>query len=172
MKKYFIKYFLLSRKGCCIYYISCFVTTSKLSVLRILSLFSAHGCSPNLGVANSIPLHNFYICKQSAICVSWLRRSSQLHYWDMFNLSNQGNARQMSRLKLMQFCKFKNCLILHSTALIVPFRQRSEYLYVGTQTKTSLDFLLEQERNKWLCCPKTNDKSNLLDLSDLKSQWR
>ena len=58
----------------------------------------------------------------------------------MFNLSNQGNARQMSGLKLMQFCKFKNCLILHSTALIVPFRQRSEYLYGGTQTKTSLVF--------------------------------
>ena len=86
----------------------------------------------------------------------------------MFNLSKPGNARQMSGLKLMQFCKFKNCLILHSTVLIVPFRQRSEYLYVGTQTKTSLDFLLEQERNKWLCCPKTNDKSNLLDLSDLR----
>ena len=48
----------------------------------------------------------------------------------------------------MQFCKFKNCLILHSTALIVPFRHRSEYIYGGTQTKTSFVFLLEQKKEE------------------------
>ena len=28
-----------------------------------------------------------------------------------------------------------------------------------------------RKRNKWLCCPKTNDKSNLLDLSDKRGEW-